>query len=75
MNMRKLGCRAALGWLVFLSISVHAAPDLIPPADLPPADLPPTASVNAVLATHPAVLAAQSRLAAAAAEGRRLHAG
>jgi outer membrane protein TolC len=70
MNAYKLGFRAVLGALFFISISAHAAPDLTPPADLPPA-----ASVDAVLATHPAILAAQSRLAAATAEGRRLHAG
>ena len=70
MNMHKLGFRTGLGALCFISIFAHASPDLTPPADLPPA-----ASVNAVLATHPTVLAAQSRLAAATAEGRRLHAG
>ena len=70
MNMHKLGFRTGLGALCFISIIAHATPDLTPPADLPPA-----ASVDAVLATHPTVLAAQSRLAAATAEGRRLHAG
>lgn len=70
MNAGKPGLRTALGALWFLSIYAHAAPELTPPADLPPA-----ASVDVVLAAHPAVLAAQSRLAAATAEGRRLHAG
>ena len=62
--------RALFGALWLFSIFAHAAPELTPPADLPP-----TASVDAVLAAHPDVLAAQARLAAAIAEGRRLHAG
>ncbi len=70
MNMRKLGFRTALGALCFFSFFAHATPDLTAPADLPPA-----ASVDAALAAHPTVLAAQSRLAAATAEGRRLQAG
>lgn len=61
---------ALFGALWLFSIVVHAAPELTAPADLPPA-----ASVEAALAAHPDVLAAQARLAAATAEGRRLHAG
>ncbi len=70
MNARKLGFRTALGALCFISFFAHATPDLTAPADLPPA-----ASVDTALAAHPTVLAAQSRLAAATAEGRRLQAG
>lgn len=70
MNACKPGLRIVLGALCIISIFAHANPVLTPPADLPPA-----ASVNALLAVHPAVLAARSRLAAATAEGRRLHAG
>jgi outer membrane protein TolC len=61
---------AVLGALWLFSAFAHAAPDLTPPADLPPAGI-----VDTVLAAHPDVLAAQARLAAAIAEGRRLHAG
>lgn len=61
------------GWLaglLFLSIAAHAAPDLTPPADLPP-----VAAANAALEAYPGVLAAQARVSAAMAEGRRLKAG
>jgi outer membrane protein TolC len=60
---------AASIFLLFTS-QTHAAPELAPPADLPAA----TAAYS-VLDAHPAVLAAQARVAAARAESRRLHAG
>jgi hypothetical protein len=40
-----------------------------------PADLPPLAAADAALDAYPGVLAAQSRVAVAQAEGRRLSAG
>jgi cobalt-zinc-cadmium efflux system outer membrane protein len=64
------GGRGWLAGLLFLSAAAHAAPNLTPPADLPP-----MAAANAALEAHPAVLAAQARVAAALAEGRRLTAG
>lgn len=71
-RMNSIGAVLGALWLSLClsSAFAHAAPDLTPPADLPPA-----ASVDAVLAAHPDVLAARARLAAAMAEGRRLHAG
>jgi len=71
----KTGCKprcihlAASIFLLFTS-QTHAAPELAPPADLPAAT-----AADSVLDAHPAVLAAQARVAAARAESRRLHAG
>jgi outer membrane protein TolC len=65
--------RGGRGWLaalLLLSGLAHAAPELSAPVDLPPVDV-----VNTVLESHPAVLAAQARVAAAMAEGRRLKVG
>ncbi len=67
MRHRLLACLS-----ICLSISAPARAE----AQLsPPADLPPAASVDAVLAAHPNVLAAQARVAVARSEGRRLNAG
>lgn len=55
---------------LLLSSQSHAAPELAPPADLPAAT-----AADSVLDAHPAVLAAQARVAAARAESRRLNAG
>ncbi|MDP2833444.1 MAG: TolC family protein [Pseudomonadota bacterium] len=56
--------------LLSFSAGIHAAPELTPPVDLPA-----VAAANAALEAHPGVLAAQARVAAAMAEGRRLKAG
>jgi len=64
-------CIRATGVLaLWFSAAAHAAPDLTPPVDLPP-----VAAAHAALEAHPGVLAAQARVAAAMAEGRRLKAG
>ncbi|OYY95011.1 MAG: hypothetical protein B7Y41_05520 [Hydrogenophilales bacterium 28-61-23] len=60
----------ATSLLLLFGASAHAAVEL--PA---PADLPPVAAADAALDAYPGVLAAQSRVAAARAEGRRLSAG
>jgi len=66
--------RATVATVAGLSLLIggyaHAAPDLTPPVDLPP-----VAAAHAALEAHPGVLAAQARVAAAMAEGRRLKAG
>jgi cobalt-zinc-cadmium efflux system outer membrane protein len=64
------GGRGLLAGLFFFSFTAHAVPELSPPVDLPP-----EAAANAALAAYPGVLAAQARVAAALAEGRRLNAG
>lgn len=67
--MRLIAYAEAAGLMLLFS-AAYAAPGLSPPADLPP-----EAAANAALEAHPAVLAAQARVASALAEGRRLKAG
>lgn len=61
---------AGLGLALLTAAPAHAAS---PAADAP--WLPPVAAVNATLAQHPGVLAAQARLAGAQAQARVLRAG
>lgn len=60
----------AAGIMLLISANLHAATQFAAPADLPN-----STAVEAALDAYPAVLAAQSRLAAARAESRRLNAG
>ena len=62
--------RLVLAGLLGLSLAARAAPELSVPIDLPAAS-----AVEAALMTHPAVQAAQARVASAQAEGRHLNAG
>lgn len=62
--------QATLGLWLMLNGVAQATPELAAPADLPP-----LAAADAALGAYPGVLAAQSRVAVAQAEGRRLSAG